>query len=117
MVHGSKVNAELLPWHFNANMLNTIFRFVAELNFLDPTRSVCETWRHDAQDFFTTVTLSKDWQESVHFAPETVLHECFAQHAFCGALQVELVSTVTLPVREFFELPCIAVSLHVGRTA
>jgi hypothetical protein len=100
MVHGNKVNAELLPWHFNANMLNTIFRFVAEFNFLDPTRSGCEAWRHDAQDFFITVTRSWDWQESLHFDPATALHECFVQHAFFGALQVELVSSVTLPFRE-----------------
>ncbi|RLS69636.1 MAG: hypothetical protein DWH99_12455 [Planctomycetota bacterium] len=28
IVHGSKVKAELLPWHFKANILKTTLRFV-----------------------------------------------------------------------------------------
>ena len=74
IVHGNKVNAELLPWHFSANMLNTIFRFAAEFNAFDPTLSAFDVWRHDPHDFDANATHTLDFSLPMLFGLETVLH-------------------------------------------
>ena len=120
IVHGSKVNAELFPWHFNANMLKANFRFVEDLKAFDPTLLAFDVWQHEPQDFVATATQLSGLPESILFDLETVLLACFAQHAFFGVQQVDLVSSMTLTLRELADLLSArftVFSLEAGRCA
>ncbi len=117
IVHGNIVNAELFPWHFNANILKTTFRFVGELVAFDPALSVFDDRQHEPLDFVAAASQPSGLPGPIVFGLKTAIVACFSQHAFLGSQQVDLASAVTLPTLELIELLCLVVSSLVGRWA
>jgi hypothetical protein len=100
IVHGNKVKAELLPWHFNANILKTTLRFVELLNALDSALSAFAVWHEEPRDLDSVAVQQSGFLEPIVFGLETVLLECFSQHACRGSQQVDLANAGPSPTFE-----------------
>ena len=104
IVHGNRVKAELLPWHFKANILKTTLRFEELLIVLDSTLSAFAVWQQEPQDLLFVAAQQSGLLEPIVFGLETVLLACFSQHAFRGSQQVELACAQSSPTLEPFGL-------------
>ena len=93
IVHGNKVKAELLPWHFKANILKTTLRFVVLLNALDPALLAFAVWHQEPQDLDFVEAQKSGLLEPIVFGLETVLLECFSQQVLRGSLQMDLANS------------------------
>lgn len=97
IVHGNKVKAELLPWHFKANTLKTTLRFVELLKAFVSALSVFAVWQQELLDLLSVAAQQSGLLGPIVFGLETVLLACFSQHAFRGSQQVDLASAVPSP--------------------
>jgi hypothetical protein len=97
IVHGNKVKAELLPWHFRANMLKTTLRFVELLNAFDSALSTFAVWQHEPQDLLSVEAQQSGLLGPIVFGLRTFLFTCFSQHAFRGSQQVDVASAAPSP--------------------
>jgi hypothetical protein len=100
IVHGNKVKAELLPWHFKANILKTTLRFVELLNVFGSALSTFAVWQHEPQDLLSIAAQQSGFLGPIVFGLEAFLSACFSQHAFRGSQQVDLASAVPSPTLE-----------------
>ena len=97
IVHGNKVNAELLPWHFSAKRLKTSFRFVGDLDVFDSTLSAFEFWQHESPGIAVAATQASGLPGPIFFEWETVLVMYVARQAFGVSEPVGFVSLVPWP--------------------
>ena len=102
IVHGNKVKAELLPWHFKANILKTTLRFVELLNAFDSALSTFAVWQHEPQDWLSVAAQQSGLLGPIVFGLGTFLFACFSQHAFRGSQQVDLARAGPSPTLEPF---------------
>jgi hypothetical protein len=114
IVHGSKVKAELLPWHFKANILKTTLRFVELLKAFVSGLSAFADWQQELLDFVSVAAQQSGWLEPIVFRLETVLLACFSQHAFLGSQQVDLACAVPSPTLEPFGFLSVTFSSLAG---
>jgi hypothetical protein len=114
IVHGNRVKAELLPWHFKANILKTTLRFEELLIVLDSTLSAFAVWQQEPQDLLFVAAQQSGLLEPIVFGLETVLLACFSQHAFRGSQQVELACAQSSPTLEPFGLLSVTFSSLMG---
>jgi hypothetical protein len=114
IVHGNIVKAELLPWHFKANILKTTLRFVELLKDFDSALPVFAVWQQEPQDLLSVAAQQSGLLEPTVFGLETVLLTCFLQHAFRGSQQVDLTCVVSSPALDPFGFLPVTLSSLVG---
>jgi hypothetical protein len=117
IVHGNKVKAELLPWHFNANILKTTLRFVELLNVFDSTLSAFAALQQELLDLLSVAAQQSGLLAPIVFGLEIVLLACFSQHAFRGSQHVDLARAVSSQTLELIDFLSEAFSSFVGRWA
>ena len=97
IVHGNRVKAELLPWHFKANILKTTLRFVELLKAFVSALSAFAVWQQELLDLVSVAAQQSDLLGPIVFGLRTFLFTCFSQHAFRGSQQVDVASAAPSP--------------------
>ena len=114
IVHGNIVKAELLPWHFKANILKTTLRFVELLKDFNSALPGFAVWQQVPQDLRSVEAQQSGLLEPIVFGLETVLLACFSQHAFRGSKQVDFTCVVSSPTLEPFSFLSVTLSSLAG---
>ena len=114
IVHGNKVKAELLPWHFNANMLTTTLRFTVELTISDFREAAFAESLQDSQVLLAFESQQAGVLELFVVRLDSVLHVSDLQQAFWGSQHLEVARAVFSPTRTLTDFLAEAVSCFVG---